>query len=109
MLFRRLSVFVGGWSLEGAEAVSAVTTEGTIDLIETLAVLVDQSLVDELPKPSVVNESRYGMLETIREFATEQLAASGEMVPIERAFEEYLLRVPRWPRKVCTDPIICSG
>ena len=39
-----------------------------------------------------MNESRYGMLETIREFATEQLAASGEMVPIERAFEEYLLR-----------------
>ena len=48
VLFRRLSVFVGGWSLEGAEAVSAVTTEGTIDLIETLAGLVDQSLVDEL-------------------------------------------------------------
>ena len=93
VLFRRLSVFVGGWSLEGAEAVSAVTTEGTIDLIGTLAGLVDQSLVDELPKPSAaVNESRYGMLETIREFATEQLAASGEMVPIERAFEEYLLR-----------------
>jgi predicted ATPase/class 3 adenylate cyclase len=93
VLFRRLSVFVGGWTLEGAEAVSAVTAERTIDPIETLAGIVDQSLVDELPKPSAtVDEPRFGMLETIREFATEQLAASGEMVAIERAFEEFLLR-----------------
>jgi tetratricopeptide (TPR) repeat protein len=93
VLFRRLSVFVGGWILEGAEAVSAVTAEPTIDPIETLAGIVDQSLVDELPKANTaVDESRFGMLETIREFATEQLAASGEMVPVERAFEEFLLR-----------------
>jgi tetratricopeptide (TPR) repeat protein len=92
VLFRRLSVFVGGWTLEGAEAVSAVTAERTIDPIETLAGIADQSLVDELPQPSAaVDEPRFGMLETIREFATEQLAASGEMVPIERAFEEFLL------------------
>jgi predicted ATPase/class 3 adenylate cyclase len=93
VLFRRLSVFVGGWTLEGAEAVSAVTAERTIDPIETLAGIADQSLVDELPPPSAaVDEPRFGMLETIREFATEQLAASGEMVPIERTFEEFLLR-----------------
>ncbi len=93
MLFRRLSVFVGGWTLEGAEAVCKVAAERVIDPIETLAGLVDQSLVDELPRPSTtVGEPRYVMLETIREFATEQLAASDEMVLIERAFEEFLLK-----------------
>jgi predicted ATPase/class 3 adenylate cyclase len=92
VLFRRLSVFVGGWTLEGAEAISAVQSEGIFDPIETLASLVDQSLVDELPKTSATaGEPRYGMLETIREFATEQLAASGEMVLVERAFEELFL------------------
>ena len=48
VLFRRLSVFVGGWTLEGAEAIGTVAAEGSIDPIEVLAGLVDQSLVDEL-------------------------------------------------------------
>ena len=52
VLFRRLSVFVGGWTLEGAEAVGAVAAEGVIDPIEALAGLVDQSLVDELQRPA---------------------------------------------------------
>ncbi len=49
MLFRRLSVFVGGWTLEAAEAVGAVDAErDDRSRFETLAALVDQSLVDEL-------------------------------------------------------------
>jgi predicted ATPase/class 3 adenylate cyclase len=92
VLFRRLSVFVGGWTLEGAEAVGAVAAEGVIDPIEALAALVDQSLVDELQRPTAtVGEPRYVMLETIREFATEQLAASGEAELVERAYEEFLI------------------
>jgi predicted ATPase/class 3 adenylate cyclase len=91
-LFRRLSIFVGGWTLPGAEAVGAVAAEGVIDPIEALAGLVDQSLVDELQRPgSAHGEPRYVMLETIREFAIEQLAASGEAESVERAFEEFLI------------------
>ena len=67
-LFRRLSVFVGGCTLDGAEAVA----EGGF---ETLQALVDKSLVqrqDDAAGP------RFAMLETIREFAAERLAAAGD-------------------------------
>ncbi len=64
----------------------------TVDAFQALATLVDQSLVDEWPTPdALADEPRYGMLETIREFATEQLAASGEMIQAERAFEAFLI------------------
>ena len=85
ILFRRLSVFVGGWTLEAAEAIAAVDVGETVDAFQALATLVDQSLVDEWPTPdALADEPRYGMLETIREFASEQLAASGEIVLVER-------------------------
>ena len=81
-LFRRLSVFVGGWTLEAAEAVGRRGCRETVDAFQALATLVDQSLVDEWPTPdALADEPRYGMLETIREFASEQLAASGEIIP----------------------------
>jgi predicted ATPase/class 3 adenylate cyclase len=92
MLFRRLSVFVGDWTLEAAEAVATVDASEPIDAFQGLATLIDQSLVDERPTPdAIADEPRYGMLETIREFASEQLAASGEIVSIERAFESFLI------------------
>jgi len=63
-----------------------------VDAFQELATLVDQSLVDEWPTPdALADEPRYGMLETIREFADEQLAASGEIIQVERAFEEFLI------------------
>ena len=80
LLFRRLSVFVGGWTLEAAEAVGAVEAGETVDAFQAMASLIDQSLVDEWSTPeALADEPRYGMLETIREFAGEQLAASGEL------------------------------
>ena len=63
-LFRRLGVFVGGWTLEAAEAV--VNVEGDLDVFEGLSALADESLV-RLDESGV--EPRYRMLETIREFA----------------------------------------
>src|SRR5215218_9963332 len=91
ILFRRLSVFVGGWTLEAAEAVSAVDGGESVDTFQGMANLIDQSLVDEWPTPDVLaDEPRYGMLETIREFAMEQLAVSEEIVQAERAFEAFL-------------------
>jgi predicted ATPase len=90
-LFRRLSVFVAGWTLAGAEAINAIETSEPRDPLQILAGLVDQNLVDERPYAGAEDEPRYGMLETIREFASERLAASSEAEQVERAFEEFLM------------------
>ena len=68
-LFRRLSVFVGGWTLEAAETVT--NRGGDLDVLDGLASLVDQSLVRTV---EIASAARFGMLETIREYAIEQLA-----------------------------------
>jgi predicted ATPase len=85
-LLRRLSEFVGGWSIEGAAAVGAADTEAALDPLEGIGRLVDQSLVSERPGREAT-EPRYVMLETIREFAGERLAASGEAEAVQQAFE----------------------
>jgi predicted ATPase/class 3 adenylate cyclase len=73
-LFRRLSVFAGGWTLESAEAVA--DPKGDLGTLEVLGSLVDKSLIQR--RPADPEEIRFGMLETIREFAAEQLDAAGE-------------------------------
>ena len=73
-VFRRLGVFVGRWSLDAAESV--ISSEGTVSVLDNLSILVDASLVHVSEGPG--HEPRYHMLETIREFAVEQLEASGE-------------------------------
>jgi predicted ATPase len=87
-LFRRLAVFVGGFTLEAAEAVANTAGEAAIDVIDGIAVLVDQSLLQPEVSGGV---SRYGMLETVREFALEQLAASGEEEAVHNAHAAYFL------------------
>jgi predicted ATPase/class 3 adenylate cyclase len=77
-LLCRLSVFVGGFSLAAAEAIGAdnesVADDETIDLLESL---VDKSLVEATPSTSGI---RFRVLETIRQFAQERLAAHGPEV-----------------------------
>lgn len=73
-LFRRLSVFVGGWTLEAAEAVCKSDDDPGIDVLDGLESLVDNSLLTQIEEPS--GEPRFRMLETIREYALERLAAS---------------------------------
>nr|MDQ3045856.1 tetratricopeptide repeat protein [Chloroflexota bacterium] len=72
-LFRRLGVFAGGWTLEAAEAVC--DPDGTARVVDGLDSLVDKSLV-RLSQDG--EEPRFGLMETIREFAGEWLAASGD-------------------------------
>jgi predicted ATPase/DNA-binding CsgD family transcriptional regulator len=76
VLFRRLAVFDGGFALEAAEAMTAAADDSEGDTLAMLGSLVEQHLVWHAEQPD--GEVRYGMLETIREFGLEQLAAGGE-------------------------------
>jgi non-specific serine/threonine protein kinase len=85
VLFNRLSVFVGGWTLEAAEAVCGdeeISDPGPgagtprADVLDLLLRLVEKSLV--IAEPDVDGEDRYKLLETLRQYGLEKLAASGE-------------------------------
>ena len=77
VLFRRLAVFSGGWTLEAAEAACAGETLAAGDIVDLLAHLVDQSLV--VVEPDSDGSRRYRLLETVRAYATERLAAASEV------------------------------
>jgi non-specific serine/threonine protein kinase len=70
-LFRRLAVFAGGWTVEAAEAVGAGDGLAPEEVLELLLRLIDKSLV-------VAEDGRYRLLETVRQYGRERLAASGE-------------------------------
>ncbi|HEX5992341.1 MAG TPA: LuxR C-terminal-related transcriptional regulator [Thermomicrobiales bacterium] len=76
-LFRRLSTFASGFTLEAAEQVGGLCAPSLPTTLDGIASLVDKSLVRQVEEPG--SEPRYAMLEVIREFGLERLAASGEM------------------------------
>jgi predicted ATPase len=88
-LFRRLSVFVGGCNLEGVEAVCDTKGDLELDPLDGMASMVDKSLVQQVEQAK--DESRFVMLETIREYALEKLEASGEKALTKRAHAAYCL------------------
>jgi predicted ATPase len=75
-LFRQLSVFVGGWNVEAVTAVCASGEDETL-MLDSIEKLLDSSLLRQELGPD--GEARFGMLETIREYAHEQLIASAEL------------------------------
>jgi predicted ATPase/class 3 adenylate cyclase len=91
-LFRRLSVFVGGFALEAAEAVCGPAAEGesgsAVDVLEAVSALVEQSL---LRQSDLQTHTRFTMLETIREFAIEALEECGERPEIRRRHALYFM------------------
>jgi tetratricopeptide (TPR) repeat protein len=76
-LLRRLAVFAGGWTLEAAEQVCTGGEVERWDVLDLLAGLANKSLV---LLEEGENSSRYRLLETIRQYAAERLATSGEEV-----------------------------
>ena len=110
LLFRRLAVFVGGFTLEAAEAVVAGEGSGnawclpstSLDVFEGIASLVDKSLLVQQTDPG--GEARYTMLETVREFAGDQLAASGEKDPIRLRHAEFFVEFAEQAEAAFFDP-----
>src|SRR5256885_1835857 len=94
-LFRRLSVFVGGWTLEAAEALYVALDDGRSDgagaLLDHMTSLLDNSLLHRMDSEG--NELRFAMLETIREYALEALAESRELNVAREAHAAYYLRL----------------
>lgn len=104
-LFRLLSVFAGGWTLESAARVSGEEAD-EFEVLELLSHLVDKSLV--LVDRERGSEPRYGVLETVRQYAQERLAEAGEAQAVrrrhfqefralaERAYGERFVREEKW-------------
>lgn len=84
-LFARLSVFVGGFTLHAAEAVCNAAGDLPIDVFDGLTSLVDKSLVRQTE--DVESGPRFRMLETLQEYALEQLAA---LQQVERLRDSHL-------------------
>lgn len=87
-LFRRMAVFAGQPTLAAIEAVT--DPDGSLDAFEALASLVEQSLLQQRGDGEA--EPRFGMLQTIRDFAREQLAVHGETDSIASARAHYFAR-----------------
>jgi non-specific serine/threonine protein kinase len=89
VLFRRLSVFAGGFALEAAEAVGTARGTAGEDVLEPLGRLVEQSLVTT----EVLGEdvTRYGMLEPVRQYAFERLEESGHARTVSSGHAEFYL------------------
>ncbi len=86
-LFRRLSVFVGGGTLEAIESVCDTKQDLGLDVLDGMASMVDKSLVRQIEQSD--GEPRFVMLETIREYGLEKLVASGEEQQTRRAHAAY--------------------
>ena len=87
--FRQLAVFVGGCTLEAAEAVCGGAADLSLPVMDLVASLLDKSLLHQSDRAG--NEPRLLMLETIREYALERLAASGELESTEETHAMYFL------------------
>jgi predicted ATPase/serine/threonine protein kinase len=88
-LFARLAVFVGGCTLEAAEAVCNTSEDLELDPFDGMSSLVDKSLLRQQGGDDA--EPRFSMLETIREYARERLQQRGELAATERAHAAYFL------------------
>jgi len=90
LLWRRLSVFIGGWTLNAAEAVCGGDSLNPGQVLELLSHLVDKSLVIVDEQNGVV---RYRMLETIRQYGKEKLQVAGENNKVRTRHLEFFLQL----------------
>lgn len=90
ILFRRLAIFAGGFSLEAAEVICAggLAAGEALDLLGHLA---SKSLIEA--RPAEDGESRYQMLETLRQYAAEKLSAAGEEAEVRQRHLDFFVQL----------------
>lgn len=88
-LFRRLSVFASGCTLEAVEAVCNTRSDLGLDVFDGMASMVDKSLAQQVEGTD--SETRFRMLSTLREYALERLAESNDESATRRAHAAYFL------------------
>lgn len=88
-LFRRLGVFVVGWTLDAAEAICMDGLDPTV--LNGLSSLLDKNLIKQTARTG--GELRFTMLETIREYALDLLAARGELDDLRWRHAHYFLSI----------------
>jgi predicted ATPase/DNA-binding SARP family transcriptional activator len=108
-LFARLSTFAGGCTLEAAERVSGGDggeTLADVDVLESLATLVENSLVFQVEQSAAdePNDGRYSMLQTIRAYAAEKLTAVGEEDALWDRLTSYLIDLAETAERELTGP-----
>lgn len=89
VLFRRLSIFVGGWTLEAAERVVGSSRDEDVDLLDLLSSLLDKSLLRS--DPGYEGETRFSMLHTIRDYALERLSQDADAIALQHRHAHYFL------------------
>jgi predicted ATPase/class 3 adenylate cyclase len=89
VLLRRLSVFSGGWTLEAAQAVTGIAPLDEFDVFDRLEQLINKSLVTVQPAQQM--ENRYGMLESIRQYAQGRLIEAGEAGTLREQHVDYFI------------------
>jgi predicted ATPase/DNA-binding XRE family transcriptional regulator len=89
MFFRRLGVFVGGWTLDSAEVVCLDNL--SLNILDVMTSLLDKNLVKQ--DAGSGDEPRFILLETIREYSLEQLITGGELDELRQRHSDYFLRL----------------
>jgi predicted ATPase/Tfp pilus assembly protein PilF len=107
-LLQRLAVFAGSWALEAAEAVCSGDGVEDWEVLDLMTELVDKSLVvpEEPPAPGLQdapamppdrndgwNETRYHLLNTVRQYAYDRLLEAGEEAPVRARHRDYFLKL----------------
>ncbi|MEO7397451.1 MAG: protein kinase, partial [Ilumatobacteraceae bacterium] len=115
VVFRRLSVFAGGWTLDAAEAVCGAPLDGIAasastgscdiappDVLDALLSLVEKSLLVRLS--GIDGEPRFTMLEAMQEFGHERLASCGEKIALRHTHARHHLAFARATARQLTGP-----
>ncbi|MBI1353749.1 MAG: AAA family ATPase [Acidobacteria bacterium] len=101
-VLRRLAVFDGGMTLDAAQALCSGLADCELDALDALTSLSDQNMVQRCSGPD--EEVRFTMLESIRAFGLDRLAAEGEGPQVRRLHAEYFLRVAQEAQPHLTGP-----
>jgi predicted ATPase/class 3 adenylate cyclase len=102
VLFRRLGIFVGGCSIERAQAICDPDGTLGVDMLDALSSLVDKSLLRHVTGAD--GEPRFGMLETVREYAMERLVQSPDWGPMRRGHGDLFSAMARQSSEAILGP-----